>query len=84
MDEQIMVPIRCTREPGDGDSNNEWARLIAADRGADLQWQIDTGGDHDAERIARSVGRRLGAAVTGVPVWAQHPDSGGPLGTWWQ
>ena len=34
------------------------------------------GGDHDADRIAGAVGRRLGAVVSGAPVWAQRPDTG--------
>ena len=54
----------------------EWVRVIAADKGADLQWLVDTGGDHDAGGVARAIGRRLGAATSGTPVWAQHPDTG--------
>ena len=73
---KLMVPMRYARAPGDGRGGMEWARLTAADRGADLQWLVETGGDHDADRMAEAVGRRLGAAVSGSPVWAQHPDTG--------
>ena len=70
-----MVPMRYGREPGSEDGDVEWARLAAADRGADLQWLIHVGGDQDAHCVAQAVGRRLGTMVTGAPVWAQHSDT---------
>ena len=72
----LMVPMRYAREPEGGDGSADWARLTAADRGADLQWLVDTGGGHEADSIAGAVGRRLWTMVTGAPVWAQHPDTG--------
>ena len=57
---QLLAPIRRTKEPsGEGQGGGEWIRLPTADRGADLQWLIETGGDHDADNIARAVGRML-------------------------
>ena len=43
--------------------------------GADLQWLVGTGGDHDADSVARAIGRRLGTMVTGAPVWAHRPQN---------
>ena len=71
-----MAPIRYVKEPGDDRANIEWVRVPAADKGADLQWLVDTGGDRDADGVARAVGRRLATAASGTPVWAQHPDTG--------
>ena len=73
---RLMAPARYAREPDCGDGNGEWVRLTAADRGADLQRLVDTGGDHNADSIARAVGRRLGTVVAGAPVSAQRPGTG--------
>ena len=57
---------------GDGD---EWIRIPLAERGHDLQWLVDTGGDIDADLVARTVGNLIGGMVAGAPVNALHPDS---------
>jgi len=50
-------------------------RLPAADRGHDLQWLVDTGGDLDADVVAMAVGRHINGMVSGAPVLALHPDT---------
>ena len=45
--------MRYAREPGDGRGGMEWAGITAADRRADLQWLVETGGGHDADSVAR-------------------------------
>ena len=58
---KLMTPMRNLKGPRDDRTDMEWVRVIAADKGADLQWLVDTGGDHDAGGVARAIGRRLGA-----------------------
>ena len=50
---RLMIPMRYAREPGDVRGGMEWVRIVVADKGADLQWLVDTGGDHDADGVAR-------------------------------
>ena len=71
---RLTTPMRYVKEPGDG-RHMEWIRVIAADKGADLQWLVDTGGDHDADGAARAIGGVLGTTASGTPVWAQRPDT---------
>ena len=56
---RLTTPMRYVKEPGGDSGNAEWVRIVAADRGADLQWLVDTGGDHDADGVARARGRML-------------------------
>ncbi len=56
-------------------TDDAWVRLPAADRGHDLQWLVDTGGDLDADPVARTMGNLIGAMVSSTPVNAPHPDS---------
>ena len=41
----------------------------------DLQWLVDTGGDLEADQVARALGDQIGAMVTATPVNAMHPDT---------
>ena len=66
-------PVRLLCEPSsDGAA---MIRLPAADRGHDLQWLVDTGGDLDADVVAMAVGRHINGMVSGAPVLALHPDT---------
>ncbi|MFM7983515.1 MAG: hypothetical protein ACKPKO_29735, partial [Candidatus Fonsibacter sp.] len=49
---------------------------MAAAKGHDLQWLIDTGGDLSADGVAREVGRMIAAPITAAAVNAMNPDSG--------
>jgi hypothetical protein len=65
----VCEPSNTTRE---GDA---WVRVPLAERGHDLQWLVDTGEDLDADLVARTVGRQIGAMVSGTPVNALHLDT---------
>jgi hypothetical protein len=72
----VHLPVRLLWEPEDRERPHEaWIRLAAADRGHDLQWLIDTGGDLEAYQVARALGDQIGAMVTAAPVNAMHPDT---------
>ena len=50
---RMHLPVRVMCEPDDPRRPHEaWIRLPAADRGHDLQWLVDTGGDLDADDVA--------------------------------
>jgi len=71
----VAPPARLVCEPGD----SRFARvcLPAADRGHDLQWLVDSGGDigADEDEVASAVGRQIHGMVAGAPVVALHPDT---------
>jgi hypothetical protein len=67
---QLVCEPSSTAREGDA-----WIRIPLAERGHDLQWLVDAGGDLDADMVARAVGRRIGAIVSGTPVNALHPDT---------
>ncbi len=69
----VAPPVRLLCEPSsDGVA---MVRLLAADRGHDLQWLVDTGGDLDVDVVAVAVGRHINGIVSGAPVFALHPDT---------
>lgn len=43
--------------------------------GSTWQWLVNTGGDLDADRVARALGLQLGVMVAGGMVTAMHPDT---------
>jgi hypothetical protein len=73
---RLQQPVRILCEPDNaGRPHEAWMRLPAADRGHDLQWLVDTGGDIEADQVARALGAQIGAMVTATPVNALHPDT---------
>ncbi|MFM7983417.1 MAG: hypothetical protein ACKPKO_29245, partial [Candidatus Fonsibacter sp.] len=74
---RIHRPVRIEQEANNaGPHGGVVARLSAADKGQDLQWLVDTGGDIDADEVGCALGSLIGAAVSSAPVNALHPDSG--------
>ena len=69
----VAPPVRLLCEPGGG--SVAMVRLPAADRGHDLQWLVDTGGDIGADIVAVAVGRQINGMVSGAPVTALHPET---------
>ena len=68
------VRFVCEMQAGHG-TPAAYVRIPLADRGHDLQWLIDTGGDIEADHVARSLSTMIGGAVAAAPVVALHPDT---------